>query len=151
MAHGGAHADERFANVKQNVFIAAKAATNLTVIDAEAEVVIGSLDVGLEPKQFVVSDAVAKVAAIDQASRRIAVVELVSGSLRILDLDFTPRGLTLAPDGLKLAAVGEHEFVLFDLLFAKQTARATGLPLLGTRCSAATARSFFKLRRFGRR
>jgi hypothetical protein len=130
LAQGAAHADERVANVKQNVFVAAKEATSLTVIDAEAEEVIGSLDVGLEPKQFVVSDAVAKVAAIDQASGRIAIVELVSGSVRILDLDFTPRRLALALDGLKLAALGEHQFVLFDLLFVKETARATGLPLL---------------------
>ncbi len=130
LAQGAAHADERFANVKQNVFVAAKAETSLTVIDAETETVIGAFTIGLEPKQFVVSDAVAKVAAIDQASRKIAIVELVSGDVRILNLDFTPRRLTLSPDGLKLAALGEHEFVLFDLLFVKETARATGLPLL---------------------
>ena len=79
LAHGIAHAGQGFANVKQNIFVAARASQTLTVIDTNLEQVIGALELGLEPKQLAVSDSVAKLAAIDGKGRRIVLVELVSG------------------------------------------------------------------------
>jgi DNA-binding beta-propeller fold protein YncE len=130
LAHGIAHAGQGFANVKQNIFVAARASQTLTVIDTDSEQVIGALELGLEPKQLAVSDSVAKLAAIDGKGRRIVLVELVSGDTKSIDFDFVPAKLVLAPDGLQLAVIGDGKMAFLDLLFVRETARATGLPLV---------------------
>jgi len=122
-----AHAGQSFPNVKQNIFVAARASQTLTVIDTDSEQVLGALDLGLEPSQFVVSDAVAKLAAIDGRAARIVLAELVSGETRSFDFDFLPARLALAPDGIQLAVIGEDKIAFLDLLFERETARATGL------------------------
>jgi YVTN family beta-propeller protein len=127
-ANGIAHAGQGFANVKQNIFVAARASQTLTVIDTESEQVIGAVELGLEPKQLAVSDSVAKLAAIDGEGHRIVLLELVSSNTRSIDFDFVPTKLVLAPDGLQLAVIGDGKMAFLDLLFVKETARATGLP-----------------------
>jgi DNA-binding beta-propeller fold protein YncE len=128
LVYDGAHAGQGFANVQQTIFVAARDSQTLTVIDTDSERVIGKLELGLAPEVFTVSGAVAKLAAIDGKSRRIVLAELVSGEIGSIYLSFVPAKLALAPDGLQLAAAGDGEIVFLDLLFAKETARAAGLP-----------------------
>jgi YVTN family beta-propeller protein len=123
IAHG-----QGFADVKQNVFVAARGSQTLTVIDIESERVIGALGLGLEPKQFVVSGSVAKLAAIDGKAERLLLAELAPGEIKTIAFDFVPERIALAPDGLLLAVIGGGKIVFIDLLFVKQTASAAGLP-----------------------
>jgi len=128
LAQANAHAGQGFPNVKQNLFVAARASQAITVIDTDLERVAGTLELGLEPKQLIVSDSVAKLAAIDETVPRIVLAELVSGETKSIDLDFIPAKLLLAPDGIQLAVAGADKIAFLDLLFVKETARATGLP-----------------------
>jgi YVTN family beta-propeller protein len=128
LAQANAHAGQGFPNVKQNLFVAARSSQAITVIDTDLERVVGALDLGLEPKQFVVSDGVAKLAAIDEKTPRIVLAELVSGETKSVDFDFAPAKLVLAPDGIQLAVIGANTIAFLDLLFVKETARAIGLP-----------------------
>ena len=98
MAQANAHAGQGFPNVKQNLFVAARSSHAITVIDTDLERVVGALDLGLEPKQFVV-DTVA-IASVFQK----AVIYDLDAMARVRDipLDGAAGPGSVTPDGKKL-------------------------------------------------
>src|SRR5262249_18441525 len=88
-----------FGAVARYVFIPAQNAPIVTVVDRDIDGVVGSLDVGLVPKQVVVSEATRKLVAVDGIARAVSVVDLANGRRVTIDLDFTPRWLIASPDG----------------------------------------------------
>src|SRR5262245_22998558 len=80
-----------FGAVARYVFIPSQNASIVTVVDRDIDGVVGSLDVGLVPKQVVVSEPTRKLVAVDGIARAVSVVDLANGRRVTIDLDFTPR------------------------------------------------------------
>lgn len=123
-------ASQGFGNVGRTLFVTAADSTRITAVDTEDDRVIGTIDLGLQPRRMEASAALAKLVTADAHSRRMTVTELATLSVKSLDVDFTPTRLLISPDGLRLAAGNDDAGIiaLFDLLFLRPTGRITGLP-----------------------
>ena len=129
LASSPSPASQGFGNVERTLFVTAADSSRITAVDTEDDKVIGTVDLGLQPRRMEASAALAKLVAADAHSRRVTVTELATLSVRSLDLDFTPTRLLVSPDGLRLAAGDDDAGIiaLFDLLFLRPTGRIAGL------------------------
>ncbi|THF65472.1 hypothetical protein E6C76_07735 [Pseudothauera nasutitermitis] len=102
------------------LFVSHPASSLITVIDTREDRIAGTLDAGLAPVQLEGSGDLAKLIAIDGRTPRIHLVELTTGRVVSVALDFVPRRVVLSPDRLKAAVFSpeEERFALVDLLFA---------------------------------
>jgi len=121
-------AGEGFGAVQHMLFVAGRDAQSVAVIDTNLDQVVGHLDLGLVPRQMVVSESLATLVAADERTAGVAVVNLVGRSTRMVPLSFAPTRLLLSPDGVTLAAFDDAEgrVALVDLLTIRETGRLAG-------------------------
>jgi YVTN family beta-propeller protein len=127
-----AAARQDFGAVSRYVFVPSRSKPTVTVIEQDKDQVVGTLDSGLIPEQVVVSEATAKLVAIDGAVRRISSVDLKSGRRSSIDLDFVPQRLVGSADGnLVVAANFSTGTVAFiELMRGRVVSQVTGLPAI---------------------
>lgn len=110
----------KFGDVARYLFVTHPASSRITVIDTRDDRVAGTLDAGVAPLQLEGSGDLAKLVAIDGQTPRVQLIELTSGRLQIIALDFVPQRIVLSSNGLRVAAFAPERglFVVVDLLFA---------------------------------
>ncbi|MBV9237202.1 MAG: hypothetical protein JOZ94_15325 [Xanthobacteraceae bacterium] len=93
------------AELWNDVFIAARGATKVTVLDPDTLEFAATLDVGLVPAALAVSVPLKLLVIADGISPRIAFFDLGDRELHMLALDFVPQRILFAPSGTVLVAI----------------------------------------------
>ena len=111
-----------FSAASYYVFVPSGSSPSVSVIDKASDRMIGRIALPLTPTQIVVSEVTHLLAAIDGASRRIALVDLASGRSQEVGLTIAPQRLWLDSDHNRLAAVDlwHGKIVFVDLAGERQ-------------------------------
>lgn len=88
-----------------NIFVATGQQSKITMIDPDLLFVVGTIDLGLQVKQFAVSARSKVVAAIDGRSPEVRIFNLTTQTRRSIPLSFAPSRLVLAPDETRVAVI----------------------------------------------
>lgn len=108
-------AAEGFADGVRTVFVAARETSHVGVIDARDDRLVATLDLGLVPSQVEIAGEPARLAALDGASTRLALVAVENGALTTVPLDFVPTRLLVAGRHVVAAAPAEGALAVVDV------------------------------------
>jgi DNA-binding beta-propeller fold protein YncE len=118
-----------FSAAARYVFVSSRKSPIVGIIERESDGVVGTLDLGLVPEQVVVSEATAKIAAIDGIAPTVSIVDLANGRQLTVALPFTPHRLIASPDGYLVAAadLAAGSVAFIELMRNRVNASMTGL------------------------
>ena len=127
-----ARADAAYLDIRRYVFVPGADVSVTTVIDADADRVVGALQTGIVARQVEVSRELAKLVATDGGSASISILDVFGGTARQLALPAPAQRLTLGTRGRILAAIDltDGTINLIDLGAEKLTATIANLPAL---------------------
>jgi DNA-binding beta-propeller fold protein YncE len=119
-----------FSAAQRYVFVPSRTTAVVTMI--EGDKIVGALNLGVIPTQVIVSEAAAKLVAIDRISRGISIVDLKDGRRVSVDLDFVPQRLLNSADGNLVAAADltSGTIAFIELVHEREVRRITELPLI---------------------
>jgi hypothetical protein len=140
-----AFAADSLANVQRLIFVAGSDATSVVAVRADTDAVAGGIDLGVVPRSIQVSEALAKLVAIDGKSLGVVVADLASGLVRLVPLQFVPTRLLLTTDGQTAIAAKDEsgEIVLLDLAAMREKMRIDGPTGIRDLMAARDGRSIF--------
>lgn len=140
-----APAAESLADVQHILFVAERDSPAVTAVNIETDRVAGRLELGVVPRQLAVSESLAKLAAADGRTPRLAVAELASRTITPVPLPLVPTRLLISPDGLTLAAIDDAggDVTLVDLLLVREKRRLSGPPRVRDVMFSGDSKSLF--------
>jgi DNA-binding beta-propeller fold protein YncE len=128
----GARAAPGFGDAARYVFVPEAGSAVVEVIDTTSDQVAGTLDVHLLPRQVEVTEALAKLVAVDGSSPTVVVVDLVKHEAARVAVSVAAGRIAVSPDGTQVAVAAPDDgaVAVIDLLLGRETARIDGLPRL---------------------
>ncbi|WKW51932.1 hypothetical protein [Rhodomicrobium lacus] len=123
-----ASASDGLANVQRLVFVAGRDTTSVVAVRTDTDTLVGGIDLGVVPRGIQVSEALAKLVAIDGKSPGVFVADLASGFVSVVPLRFVPVRLVLTTDGRTAIAAKDEtgEIALLDLAALREKVRIDG-------------------------
>lgn len=125
---GSACAEDAYRDYRRTLFVAQQAATSLTAVDIDADILVGRLEIGLEPRELQISQRGGQLVAIDLRQPQVALVDLASRGRRLLPLSLVPTRVRISPDGERLAVFDDHRgsAILIGRADGREIARVDG-------------------------
>lgn len=123
-----ARANEETIDMSHAVFIAMAGSQHVPYIDPDTDRIAGSIDIGVVPDQVELAASISKLLITDGRTQHLRIVDLISGEVATVSLDFIPRRIAVSPDGLTVALADPETglLVLIDLLRRQGLGSAAG-------------------------
>lgn len=118
-----ARAADGFVDGLRYVFVSGQDSTRVAVIDSRDDTLAGSLELGLVPSQLEIAGEQGKLAAVDGASARLALVAVDGGEAGMVALDFVPTRLLAAGGRIVAAAPASGWLAVVDVTVGKVVAQ----------------------------
>jgi YVTN family beta-propeller protein len=104
-----------FDDLDRLVFVANRTTPAIAVVDSASDRVVGRVEVGAIPHQFVLSDEAGKLIASHLSPDTLGIVDLRSDQLQRIDLDVSPEQMEIGAEGAVVAIASARDDALLLL------------------------------------
>jgi DNA-binding beta-propeller fold protein YncE len=127
-ATSAAQANEETIDMSRAVYIAMAGSQHVPFIDPDTDRIAGTIDAGMVPDQLELCSSISKLLVTDGKQACLNIVDVVTGEIATVALDFVPGRITVDPDGLTAALADPRtgRLTLFDPLLRRVLGTVTG-------------------------